>query len=111
MSKHTPGPWICSNEGWGDGMADVRGANNEGVCLIPIFEFCSSGDGDHFDNKYFDGDRTLILAAPDLLEALEVVNQYGFSNENSSGWGEIHITREDWNAISAAIARAKGESQ
>lgn len=71
MNKHTPGPWACSNEGWGDGMADVRGPGREQVCRIPIFFDCPSGDGDTIDNEFFRGDRALILASPDLLEACE----------------------------------------
>lgn len=101
MSNHTPVPWGCSNEGWGDGMADVRGPNGENVCRIPIFSDCPSGDGEQIDSEFFYADRALILAAPDLLEALELVlSQIG-------GWG---ADTSPLDKARAAIAKARGEA-
>ena len=54
-------------------------------------------------------DARLMAAAPDLLEALELVEQCGFDDEDESGWGVIHITKEDWIEIKCAISKARGQ--
>lgn len=51
-AKHTPGPWHLDRDG-------------DGVVMI------SRADGGHIGQMFFDGDRELVAAAPDLLDALE----------------------------------------
>lgn len=74
MSKHTPGPWTSSNQGWGDGMADVIGPNREAIARMPILVFCPSGDCQVIDDPEqqaeYSANRHLVEAAPDLLKAL-----------------------------------------
>lgn len=115
MSKHTPGPWTSSNQGWGDGMADVIGPNREGIARMPILVFCPSSDGEVIDDPDQEAEYLanshLVEAAPDLLEALEIVKNATIDIDSSGSWGSIRVTVEDWNIIKSAIARAKGESQ
>ena len=54
-------------------------------------------------------DAHLMAAAPDLLDALELVEQCGFDDEDESGWGVIRITKEDWIEIKCAISKARGQ--
>ena len=54
-------------------------------------------------------DAHLMAAAPDLLDALELVEQCGFDDEDESGWGVIHITKEYWIEIKCAISKARGQ--
>lgn len=54
-------------------------------------------------------DAHLMAAAPDLLDALELLEQCGFDDEDESGWGVIHITKEDWIEIKCAISKARGQ--
>ena len=54
-------------------------------------------------------DAHLMAAAPDLLDALELLEQCGFDDEDESGWGVIHITKEDWIEIKCAISKARNQ--
>jgi len=84
MSKHTEGPWAACEDGW------IEGANGETVCEY-------AGCGSHAA-EWNEADLNLVLAAPDLLEALEACMDYG------------SITGADWVAekARAAITKAKG---
>lgn len=88
MSKHTPGPWV---------YVPVKGS-------IPILHvYCPDGMGAFHLSRgdaEQDSNAHLIAAAPELLEALELAGQ-------SAGYQ--YMTRETREAISAAIAKAKGE--
>lgn len=104
MSKHTPTPWTCSNEGWGDGMADVRGPDHQLVCRIPILLDCPSGDGELVDNAEYEKNRAVILAAPELLEALEWICK------NQDWTGDKYPNLDWWKSAQSALAKARGES-
>ena len=54
-------------------------------------------------------DAHLMAAAPDLLDAIELLEQCGFDDEDESGWGVIHITKEDWIEIKCAISKARNQ--
>jgi hypothetical protein len=88
MSKHTPGPWIATAGGWID---DANG--------IPVVQYESCGS--HAAEWTNPADRELVLAAPELLEALKEVLENctaGFA-PSSRFLVKAH----------AAIAKAKGE--
>lgn len=102
MSGHTPGPWSVV-DGHYPGFLKIIG---------PSFDISIVTTAVDIDFKGFcarTSDARLIAAAPELLEALESVKQCGFDDEDASGWGVVHITREDWDAVVFAIAKAKGE--
>ena len=88
MSKYTPGPWALIEEPI---SVTVVGHNKE-----VIF---------HESDKRLPGvlaDARLIAAAPDLLEALELM----VTTHDEGGWPTATIT-----IARAAIAKAKGEQQ
>lgn len=82
-NKHTPGPWDAFTSESFSGWWSVRGRDNREI---------GSGDGG-FD----EGDARLIAAAPELLEALEMVTRRG----------RIDDSEEAMNQVAAAIAKAK----
>lgn len=57
---HTPGPWVCSSDGWID--------TNDGGEIM-LYAGCGTHEA-YIENPY---DRALILAAPELLAALKAV--------------------------------------
>lgn len=62
MTNHTPAPWVVDEDG------DIIGVKSRGYCV-------AAGDvaGIGIDNP---ADRDLILAAPDMYEALEEVRNF-----------------------------------
>lgn len=88
MSKHTPGPWVASLT-LGYGEAGEHG--------IPI---AREKDDLLVAHVYGAANARLIAAAPDLLEALELVVDI----TERAGLGAVLNAR-------AAIAKAKGESK
>ena len=88
--KHTPGPWEASQE-WPKNIADAWYVHDttHGIQIAEI---------------YGSGNAHLIAAAPDLLEACELVAD----NVHS---GSIGIEFSTWQKILAAIAKAKSENK
>ena len=92
MSARSKGPWFF-DENTGavhDGDADV-------VCEMPVLESESSREQVIF------ADARLIAAAPELLEALEMM----LENANRYGWD---FDSDDYRQARAACDKAKGES-
>lgn len=89
MSKHTPGPWFDAGRGWieADGEREVL-----------TYEGCGSHSA-HWNNR---ADFDLVLAAPDLLEALIDLRDLYDTDEGCRSTPE-------YLAASAAIAKATGE--
>jgi hypothetical protein len=82
VSRHTPGPWVA------EGMA---------VKMLPAYPHLGGG----FDLRYCpnaEANARLISAAPDLLEALENI-------ENDDG----SIPATIWEMRNAAIAKARND--
>ena len=114
-SKHTPGPWVyraATHADWGD----VNDAS--GDCLIA---HCNC----HLSGKSLDCHRTdgtdpakanglLVAAAPDMLAALGTVRMVTVRIAKGSpnmGGGLQEILVGDWEAISAAVAKAKRSTE
>jgi len=102
--KFTPGPWQWwTSNSWRRLTAHNlpgRGYGQEGDVLCPIV----ARDG-HPDLVVKMADATLIAAAPDLYEALElVVGSLKFDREDA-------VSREVMKRINAALAKARGEVQ
>lgn len=91
MSKYTPGPWSI------DG--DILLTHADPFEATP---FGRVNISHAFTEDEREANRALILAAPDLLEALESIT----TNANPSLFSDGQL-----NQALTAIARAKGESQ
>jgi hypothetical protein len=99
---HTPGPWIVGKEyEYHRSKYLPVGPPNANECLrctvatVPV-----SGD-----NAIDEADARLIAAAPQLLEALEIVLVQLGEYKDGDGAAKFHAV----NIGKAAIARAKGE--
>lgn len=102
MSKRTPGPWVTFNYGGNTGDGEFEGL---GVCQQGKSVAVMMGDPNGYvcdcpPSKYQEANARLIAAAPDLLEALEVIAA-------DSRWisGEPTLLQ-----ARAAIAKAKGDA-
>lgn len=97
MSKHTPGPWNMT--------ADGGGFYVEGGDLLVAWaqevDPCPSGAEDYFPGDTTEANARLIAAAPELLEALELLTA-GIENSVSDTYIPLVKAR-------AAIAKATGE--
>lgn len=90
MSTHTPGPWHQGgldrhDKHW---MRETRDAKGRGIAWCGTFP----EDEAHANAR-------LIAAAPEMLEALEMVMRRG----------RIDDSEEAMNQVAAAITKAKGE--
>lgn len=97
MSKHTPGPWLTteSTEHWGRVNVTVQAA-------FTANEIATAWQGTTDVNR---ANARLIAAAPDLLEALELMLDRFRDTEGSHGQWEEEATEN----ARAAIAKARGE--
>jgi hypothetical protein len=104
MSKHTPGPWKAVDHSHYPGVMVVEGPE------MPITIITSAIDIDFESYMRRVANAHLIAAAPDLLEALETLKREIILSDVDMGYiashFQVHIDK-----ASAAIARAKGESQ
>lgn len=92
MNKHTPGPW--RHEGSEVWATRAMRINNISAGTPMIATVCKHEDAEQFD---YDANARLIAAAPELLEALQLmIDKYEFG-----GWPASTIT-----VARAAIAKA-----
>jgi hypothetical protein len=91
MSTHSPGPWSIANDA--DGWDNIVDADDRRIAEV---DSCSGGK---------DPDARLIAAAPELLEALELMlSQYGCA------CGQRGCNRCEYSQIAReAIQKARGE--
>jgi hypothetical protein len=97
MSKHTPGPWL---------KAETR---TEGFVITSRDELIvhSIDEYGHYGPIKTSANANLIVAAPDLLEALEsMMDMIGMASSSPNP-----AVRKLIEKSLSAIARAKGESQ
>ena len=92
MNKHTPGPWHYKPHGVGSNYMNI---------------FCSSdkGEGDNLRGYCGEPNARLIVSAPQLLEALELMVVTFCDTEGSHGVQE----EEAIDKARAAIRKATGE--
>jgi hypothetical protein len=99
MSKHTPGPWALRRDpSHFDSLTEITG----GICgnTKPFRSTLEVSIGGDTDIHTLEANARLIAAAPDLLEALEVI----VATEH-----ERHGYNPFWtDQAHAAIAKAKG---
>ena len=89
MSKHTPGPWRVEQQSYNEHPYGVMAPESAKHDLDLLCEFSPEMTND--------ANARLIAAAPDLLEALEIL----VSDHAAS--------LEDWEAAHAAVKKARGE--
>jgi hypothetical protein len=102
--KYTPGPWSLLEV---EGKLCPAGAGN--LSLLTIVE----EDGTNFAAIYHPADARLIVAAPDLLEALELVRSIivagaavGFNPLDGGDWAERLYRSQS--STAAAVKKAGG---
>jgi hypothetical protein len=94
MSKHTPGPWRASN-------ATVYAPNqNAPRQMIPIKIESGWLDGAWESDDEAHANARLIAAAPEMLEALELIDGYD---------GDAIPVSQVRETVRAALAKARGE--
>lgn len=122
MSKHTPGPWVADdNEGFSMWKIYSRmspsGSGVQGPCVAEVIG----------DSAEADANALLIAAAPELLEALYIVDACGdpkrvtLYDGEAEGWEWVHFDGREWHEVGcwedgppmhpaarAAIAKAEG---
>lgn len=88
MSEHTPAPWRIER----DPYPHVRGGPNDSCVLASDYST--------------EADERLVVAAPDLLAALEVARDYVADGLASDDQAIRESTPTDLAMIDAAIAKA-----
>jgi len=112
-TKHTPGPWIYLYDGSGDfSVYGVDGAE-VGTAWSKDAHFMGNGEASYRN----EANARLIAAAPELLEALEVLARLDIADLGGRpddypvyGRNNSLISCGDVRKVRAAIAKAKGEA-
>lgn len=98
MSGHTPGPWKWRNHKGSITNCELVGADGTVICVA------ESGDGG------VTADDELIAAAPELLEALEILmDDLGALTNKTELFNRLNDT--DAEKVYAAYAKATGAAQ
>lgn len=108
--KHTPGPWKADPNNWKNIIAkaphSVEG-DGDGIALICRVAPLTYKGQDHYN-------KALILAAPDLREALKSLLMWAEDTRRQAirrmGWSEYAPEPPQMQAARAAIAKAKEET-
>jgi len=75
MSKHTKGPWKNFSQGRDKEIVCCQDERVAGMLLVATVETLENHHGDEFIKEdEMHANAQLIAAAPDLLEALEILN-------------------------------------
>ena len=112
MSKHTPGPW-STVRGAGDSETPAYVQDRNGMLLA----YCDVLSDPNLPESVGEANARLIAAAPEMLEALEMVaaafeGPLPPGNHPEGSWLDTmpHMD-EPAAAVLAAIAKAKGETE
>lgn len=108
MSKHTPGPWR-----WDDGRCSI-------VADVAPDWWVEDGDEPPITSVAYlrgamggaDGDRALMVAAPDMYAALRAIAEYDTATRHGyiDEWTEAESFRGCQEMARAALAKAEGET-
>lgn len=100
MSGHTPGPWSISDSSWVTNHRDID-APTHGALAVVVWRM-----EEEERSPECEANAALIAAAPDLLEALEMI-----VTEADSYTARTGKPVYNWlDSARAAIAKARGES-
>lgn len=107
-TKHTPGPWKIGDE-YGPVMDEIVAATGGTVCVVWTHKSRSALRGATHRREADPApdllaNAQLIIAAPDLLEALEGVEPYLEEDQDDDGDYSERVR-----AVRAAIAKARGK--
>ena len=94
--KHTPGPWVATVDEDGDNLS-VRAES------LPIVAGCGCCGSPWTAKANAKANASLIAAAPDLLEALELARPF-VAESIPAMFGDGPLAK-----IDAALAKARGE--
>jgi hypothetical protein len=111
MKTHTPGPWkIAYSDGSGP---EYITASNQSIATLRWGCSCCKDTPDSFDDMSEEeqANAQLIAAAPELLEALEIVAASLDEAISLTDEGKAFNQRwqREYSQARAAIAKAKGE--
>ena len=95
MNKHTPGPWVYR------GKSDAVYTPS----TDPVYKYGSQIFRFHDEDGPNDADLDLVLAAPDLLDALQAISAYWDEVVPPSHMSDMH------KAARAALQKATGVTQ
>ena len=112
--KHTPGPWelVPPNHwyigsGWGVRAKTPEGPGWPTPSATGYYAMCTPPPHGKEKVREQEANARLIAAAPDLLEALKSLVEYGEGNEDPDVFPEEHLRL---NSARAAIAKVEGKS-
>ena len=89
MNKHTPGPWkVQKPDHFVDGLSHFVVSDHPSVSYFHIAEM-----GTHDGREQAAANARLIAAAPEMLEALELINGYCHAGMMSNELGK-HVKLE-----------------
>lgn len=110
--KHTPGPWWLGVSGRPEDGPRPLDYTGPGYFDNPAI-FGADGTEivgcDEYDVLGKPEDRALIVAAPELLEALRNLVAWHEQSDQGSIWGQLAKIGELYADASAAIAKAEGK--
>jgi len=101
--SHTPGPWFAHDFS-GINEGDVEASDFSVSCTTPDhITVAVMGTGLRNKKEEWEANAHLIAAAPELLEALEIVKQWDIENF------ALDIPIEIRKKMQAAITKARGQ--
>lgn len=105
MSAHTPGPWRSTFRGMDKGSSWASRIpyaieRELGNAVQPIADLC--------DQPQAEANARLIAAAPDLLAALQALDDYVCNNLTGEYPTGVDVDSAEFKAARAAIAKATG---
>lgn len=101
MSAHTHGPWEYSGD-----LITFINANGDEEAIAQIFQPDNHDDEDQNEAE-MNSNGALLSAAPDLLEALQMLMPFAPNNFTE----ECQYTKGVWKDAADAIAKATGGNQ
>lgn len=104
-AQHTKGPWVWVADDWNGGFSGLVASETNEEVLFPNHKNEGDEGAAWFDDFPSEANAHLIAAAPELLEALDMIEK------SISGGGRVVTFSDlDIKEIQTAIAKAKGES-
>lgn len=100
QAKHTPGPWLLNEDGI---LVDAEGSKLFSISVAPRCDGGCCGQ-DEALTWFNDADPCLIVAAPELLAALETNHEWHMQYDERDAYADSELCEKNL----AAIAKARG---